>query len=179
MQELIYALRKFCMNDTTFDETDFARVMKGVLDLTPNMVRLRVNLPFQVVGRSGSTMTLLLANVLACLANRPEEGCKPLEVLVLDHLSDSTVTSLCNNPRDVSNAVKTFSGLKHLVLSIKRQEHRPSRQTSFTQQLWFLIRKAVNLQSLCLIGFNVKRSIHLRRHRHMIDLNGKHSGFAS
>jgi hypothetical protein len=173
MEFLIQALRKYCMNDTTFDEIDFTRVMDRVFKITPNLTRLRVNLPFQVVGRTSATSTLLLANVLACLANRSEEESRPLDILVVDHLSDTTVTNLCNNPRDVNNAMKTLSGLKHLVLSIKRQEARDSRQTAFTQQLWFLIRRARILESLCLIGWNVKRNIALRRHRHAVGFNGQ------
>lgn len=170
METLIQALRKYCMNDTTFDETDFTRVLGKVLESGHNLTRMRINLPFQVVGRTSSTATLLLANILACIANRSEEY-KPLEVLVLDHLSDTTVTNLCNNPRDVSNAVTTFAGVKHLVLSIKRQESRNSRQVAFTQQLWFLIRKAIGLESLCIIGWNVKRNVDLRRHRHSVGFN--------
>jgi hypothetical protein len=172
MAELIHALRKYCMDERTFDETDFTRVMETVLARVPNLTRLRVNLPFQVVGRTSSTSTLLLANILACVANRYEEECRPLEVLVIDHLSDTTVTNLCNNHRDVANAVTSFMGLKHLVLSIKRQEARNSRQTTFTQQLWYLIRKATVLESLCLIGWNIKRNVALRRHRHSVGFNG-------
>lgn len=171
MEILIRALRKYCMNETTFDETDFTRVLSRVLVFSPNLVCIRINLPFQVVGHSSSSATLILANILACIANRPMEH-KPLKVLVLDHLSDTTVINLCNNPRDVSNAVTTFAGLKHLVLSIKRQEVRYSKQAAFTQQLWFLIRKALDLQTLCIIGWNVKRNGDIRVYRHSVELIG-------
>jgi hypothetical protein len=104
---------------------------------------------------------------MAALTKRPEEA-KDLDTLVLDHVSDTTIINICNNPMDLSNAIKAFSGLKHFVLSIKRQEARDSRQASFTKNLWFLIRKAVNLESLCLIGWNVKRDIATRIHLHAV-----------
>ena len=126
-----------------------------------------MNLPFQVVGQQSRTATLLLATTMAALTKRPEEA-KDLDTLVLDHVSDTTLIDICNNPMDLSNAIRAFSGLKHLVLSIKRQEARDSRQASFTKHLWFLIRKAINLESLCLIGWNVKRDITTRTHFHAV-----------
>jgi hypothetical protein len=107
---------------------------------------------------------------MAALTKRPEEA-KELDTLVLDHVSDTTMIDICNNPMDLSNAIKAFAGLKHLVLSIKRQEARDSRQASFTKNLWFLIRKAVDLESLCLIGWNVKRDIGTRTHLHGVSAN--------
>lgn len=120
-----------------------------------------MNLPFQVVGQRCTTATLLLATTFSTLAKRPEEH-KPLDCLVLDHVSDTTLNAICNNHMDVSNAVKVFSSLTSLMLSIKRQEVSNTRQELFTKHLWFLIRKAVNLESLCLIGWNVKRNINTR-----------------
>jgi hypothetical protein len=134
------------------------------------MRRLKLNLPFQVVGQQSRTATLLLATTMAALTKRPEEA-KDLDTLVLDHVSDTTMIDICNNPMDLSNAIRAFSGLKHLVLSIKRQEARDSRQASFTKHLWFLIRKAINLESLCLIGWNVKRDITTRTHLHAVSPN--------
>lgn len=160
------------MNENTFDETDFRRVIERVLAATPNMTRLKLNLPFQVVGRTSSTATLLLATTFACVAGRPADEYKPLETMVLDHVSDTTLSSICNNPIDLNNALATFAGLKHLVLSLKRQEARLDRQGTFTVQLWFLIRKALNLESLCIIGWNVKRDINVRLHRHSMAFNG-------
>ena len=171
MEVIIQALHKYCMNDKTFDEIDFRRILGIVLDVAQNLKRVSINLPFQIVGRTSPTATLLLANILACIANRSDEH-RPLEVLVLDHLSDTTVTDLCNNPSDVSNAITAFAGLKHLVLSIKRQEARNSRQIAFAQQLWFLIRKAIGLESLCIIGWNSRSNMHMRRRRHAVALDG-------
>jgi len=134
------------------------------------MIRLKLNLPFQVVGKESLTATLILATTLACVAKRPDEY-KSLETFVLDHVSDTTINNICNNPIDLTNALTAFAGLKNLIMSIKRQEMRNSRQVAFTQHLWFLIRKAVNLESLCIIGWNVKRDIATRRHQHSVSLN--------
>jgi hypothetical protein len=172
MEPLLSSLRRYCMGENTFEETDFRRVVEGVFAATRNMNRLKLNLPFQVVGKTSSTATLLLATTLACVAQRPAEEYKTLETFVLDHLSDTTVTTLCNNHMDVRNAVTAFAGLKNLIMSIKRQESRPASQNLFTQQLWFLIRKATDLESLCLIGGNPRRDINKRRHRPSVSRNG-------
>lgn len=134
------------------------------------MRRLKLNLPFQVVGQQSRTATLLLATTMAALTKRPEES-KQLNTLVLDHVSDTTLIDICNNPIDLGNTIQAFSGLKHLVLSIKRQEARDWRQMAFTKHLWFLIRKALDLESLCLIGWNVKRDIATRTHLHGVSAN--------
>ena len=178
MQPLLLSLRRYCMNDTSFDETDFKKVMDGVLERAPNLARLRINLPFQVVGRQCQTATLLLATTFECIARRglqneldvDEKGVeyKNIETLVLDHVTDTSVINICHNPRDLQNTIHVFSGLQNLTLSIKRQEVRASRQTAFAQQLWFLLRKATQLESLCIVGWNVKRDITTRRHRHSV-----------
>jgi hypothetical protein len=134
------------------------------------MRRLKLNLPFQVVGQQSRTATLLLATTMAALTKRPEES-KQLNTLVLDHVSDTTLIDICNNPIDLGNTIQAFSGLNHLVLSIKRQEARDWRQMAFTKHLWFLIRKALDLESLCLIGWNVKRDIATRTHLHGVSAN--------
>lgn len=129
------------------------------------MTRLKLNLPFQVVGQSSRTATLLLATTLATLRVRPEEY-KVLTHLVLDHVSDTTLIDICNNPLDVANMMWVFRDLRHLILSIKRQESRYNRQAIFASNLWHLIEQATHLRSLCLIGWNVKRNIDSRVHVH-------------
>ncbi|KAH7403775.1 hypothetical protein BKA64DRAFT_744314 [Cadophora sp. MPI-SDFR-AT-0126] len=170
MIPLLDSLRRYCLNDSTFDETDFRRVTEDVLQFTPNMKRLKLNLPFQVVGQTSRTATVLLATTLACLAKRPEEH-TVLQTMVLDHVSDTTLIDICHNPMDLNNAINTFSHLKHLVLSIKRQESLPSTQSSFSNNLWFLIEKALPLESLCLIGWNIKRNDKTRWHCHNVAYN--------
>ncbi|KAG0649865.1 hypothetical protein D0Z07_4018 [Hyphodiscus hymeniophilus] len=173
MGPLLDSLRRYCMSESTFDEADFKEVVKSVMDNSPNMHRLKLNLPFQVVGRASLTATLFLATTLACVATRSEEF-RVLETLVIDHVSDTTILNICNNPIDARNALACFAGLKHLVLSIKRQETRIARQKTFSQNLWLLIRKAAGMESLCLIGWNVKRDIKTRKHRHAVSFNGQY-----
>ncbi|KUJ07558.1 uncharacterized protein LY89DRAFT_660315 [Mollisia scopiformis] len=165
MTPLLDSLHKYCMSETTFDEMDYRLLVESVLFNTPNMTRLKLNLPFQVVGQQSRTATLLLATTVAALASRPE-GSKCVEHLVLDHVSDTTLIDICNNPLDITNTMEVFKGLKHLILSIKRQESRYTRQSTFAQNLWHLIEKATDLRSLCLIGWNVKRTTDSRVHVH-------------
>jgi hypothetical protein len=164
MSLLLDSLRRYCMNESTFDETDFRRVMDGVLSATPNLTRLRLSLPINIIGRtSGSTDTLLAATTLACLACRPPEEYKPLETLVLDHIRDTTIITITNNPIDLRNALVTFEGLKNLVMTIARRELRQNAQETFASNLWFIIRKAKNLESLCLSGYKKKDNSRLCR----------------
>ncbi|KAF4636944.1 hypothetical protein G7Y89_g1129 [Cudoniella acicularis] len=167
MIPLLQSLRKYCMSESTFDETDFRRTVENVLERTPSMRRLKMNLPFQVVGTPGTPATILLATTLACLANRGQED-TALQTLVIDHVSDTTINNICRNPADVQNFIRVFEGLKNLVLSIKRQE---SQTPAFNKNLWFLIRKATKLDSLCMIGWNVRRDISTRRHRYVVPLD--------
>jgi hypothetical protein len=129
------------------------------------LTRLKLNLPFQVVGQQSRTATLLLATTIACFAKRPEEF-KHIEHLALDHVSDTSLIDICNNPIDVTNMMSLFKGLKHLILSVKRQESRYSRQNLFASNLWHLIEQAKGLQSLCIIGWNIKRNIEIRVYVH-------------
>ncbi len=176
------------MSANTFDEVDFRHTLEvsrvgtclfryiiltcrqNVLDNIPNMKRLKLNLPFQVVGQKSRTATLLLATTLAAINKRPEEH-KSLETFVIDHISDTTVIDICNNPIDLINTMKILGVLEHLIMSIKRQEALLPRQALFSHNLWFLIRKAAKLKSLCLVGWNTKRDINTRRHSHGVSLN--------
>lgn len=173
MTTLLDSLRQYCMNDDTFDEHDFRRVMMEVLTITPNLVRLKLNLPFQVIGRASRTATVLLATTFACFRDRSLRipKFKPLQTLVLDHVSDSTLLDICQNPIDLSNMIHTFQTLKHLVLSVKRQESSISSMAIFSNRLWLLLSKARHLESLCLIGWNTKRPIGTRRHRASVHFN--------
>lgn len=146
--------------------------LQNVLSETRNTKRIRLNLPFQVIGSHSRTATVILATTLAVLAKRPEEDeSAQLETLVLDHVSDTSIIEICQNPMDLVNAINVFVGLKNLVMSIKRQESAITRQSTFTQNLWFLIRKAVRLDSLCLIGWNVKRNMKTRKYSHGVSFS--------
>jgi hypothetical protein len=157
MEELLSSLRKYCMSANTFDEEGFKNTIRAVLERTPNATKLKMNLPFQVIGRASQTSTVLLANAFACIAGRPADF-KPLTTFVIDHLSDSTLLRICSNPFDLRNGFKTFSSLKHLVMSIKTQESDPQKRVHFGLGLWRLIASAKNLESLCLIGWNLSKS---------------------
>ncbi|TAQ88778.1 hypothetical protein B7494_g2869 [Chlorociboria aeruginascens] len=163
METQIDSLRQYCMDeDGTFGGIDFRTLVNAVFQMTSNMTRLKLNLPFQIVGSSSQTATVLLATTFECLAKRPEES-KVLETLVLDHLSDKALNDICRNHMDLENSFRVLSGLKHLVLSIKRQDSRDTSQRLFAHNLWLLIRKAVILETLCIIGCNVKRDKISRR----------------
>jgi len=168
---LIESLRKYVMNGNSFEDTHYLQLVNRVLQNTPNATRLKLNLPFQVVGDASRTATSLLANTLACVAHRPEES-NTIDTFVLDHVSDRTINTICNNPIDLDNAFKTFQNLKSLVMSIKRQEALNHAQTLFSRNLWFLIRKAVGLESLCIIGWiGGHRNIKTRRHTTDVPFN--------
>jgi hypothetical protein len=170
MTTLFNSLRQYCMAENTFDETDFRRVLEGVLQTTPNLASLKFNLPFQVIGRASRTATLLLATTFACFASRPAEFC-PLKTLVLDHVSDSTILDIAQNPIDLGNALATFRSLKNLVVSIKRQESGTTLVNVFANRLWLLITEAARLESLCITGWNVKSAGPSRRRRPRVDFN--------
>lgn len=155
--DLIESLRSYCLHKDTFVEEDYRLLLHRVFENGPNITRLKLNLPFHIVGNSSVTTTRLFANALACAANRPEEHQK-IDTLSLDHITDRTVNNLFNVPVDVENAFKVFGNLKNLVISIKRQERRPSSQVAFTRNFWMLMRKAQNLESLCMTGWNVTRT---------------------
>ncbi|THV55811.1 hypothetical protein BGAL_0003g00530 [Botrytis galanthina] len=157
MADLIDSLRSYCLNKTTFTEEDYSRLLRRVMQNAPDITRLKINLPFQVVSNSFMTSTRLFANTLACAANRPEEHQK-IDTLVLDHITDVTINSLCNVHIDVENAFKVFENLKSLVISCKRQESRTSLQTVFARNFWLLIGKAKDLETLCIIGWNVAQT---------------------
>ncbi|KAI9645057.1 hypothetical protein NHQ30_007096 [Ciborinia camelliae] len=162
MADLIESLRSYCLHQNTFIEEDYKRLVGRVLENGPEITRMKLNLPFQVVENSSMTATRLFANTLACAANRPEEH-KKIDTMVLDHVTDKTINNIFNVPIDVKNAFKTFENLKSLVISVKIQESRTSPRTLFSRNIWLLIRKAQDLESLCIIGWNIRRNAESRR----------------
>jgi hypothetical protein len=105
------------------------------------------------VSTQGSPATTVLTTTFACLAHRNEEH-QTLDTLVIDYVSDTTINSIFHNHIDLQNAIRVFRGLRNLTISIKRQE---TRSQSFPRNLWFLIRKAKLVESLCVFGWNTKR----------------------
>jgi hypothetical protein len=117
----------------------------------PNITRLKVDLPLQILGRSNTTAARLLANTFSCVVNRSQRY-KKIDTLVIKHLSDRSLNTLFSCPDSMGNTLKTFENLEVLVLTLKRSEHRYSRQNLFTKNLWLMLRKATNLQSLFISG---------------------------
>lgn len=155
------------MSDITFDGCDFKDALTGILLQTPNSTRFKLNLPFQFVGKASYSATILCATAFKCLAecrggSDPEFS--PIDTLVLGHLSDTTILDIYKNPIDLHNTIKVFTPLKHLVMSIKRQESDAANRNKFTAALWRFITEATNLESLCLIGWNSKRTTSNRKH---------------
>lgn len=109
LSPLLNSFRKYTMREGFFDENDYRCMMTTVLASVPNLTRLKLTLPFRVIGKSSRTPTMLLANTFATLASRTLNH-KPLEVLVIEFISDSTICRICNNPSMyyISTCLKSF-----------------------------------------------------------------------
>ncbi|KFY37872.1 hypothetical protein V494_04602 [Pseudogymnoascus sp. VKM F-4513 (FW-928)] len=161
MNDVFDSLRRYCMGPASFDESEFKHAVTTMLETADKASCFKLNLPFQFVGQASRSGTMLFATTTECLANRSEEA-TPIETLVLSHLSDTTLLDIYQNPIDLQNAIKVFNPLKHLVLSLKRQENNATSLHRFSAALWRLISEATNLQNLCIIGWNVKRDTAMR-----------------
>ncbi|CAM1507150.1 Fc.00g067910.m01.CDS01 [Cosmosporella sp. VM-42] len=146
--------RKYCMNETSFTEMDYYRTVEDVLFNCRDVDRLRLNLPFQLVGRHVNAATMILANTFKAFAQRPEEDSAQLKALVLENVTDIAICHLWMNPSDVMNIMRTLEVLEHLVMTLRRHENEPARVGLFGTCLWSLLENAVDLKSLCLIGMD-------------------------
>ncbi|KAJ6445728.1 hypothetical protein O9K51_00491 [Purpureocillium lavendulum] len=146
--------RKYCLNDASFTETEYLDTLVTMLFNCRDVDRLRLNLPFQLVGRHVNAATMILANTLKAFANRPEEDSAPLRTLVLENVTDVAICHLWMNPSDVMNIMAVVAALEHLVLTLRRHENEPPRVGWFGTCLWSLIDSAGRLESLCLIGMD-------------------------
>ncbi|RYP49956.1 hypothetical protein DL768_004391 [Monosporascus sp. mg162] len=145
---------RYCMNEDSFTELDYRERLGNLLEHTPNMSAVRLNLPFQLISHHCRAATMILGNTMEALAQRPEDS-MPLRTLVVENLTDTTVVKLWHNPRDVKNIMDVFSGLEHLILSVRRHEPGQVLAVIFRNRLWEMIGKAPNLKSLCLVGLDV------------------------
>lgn len=59
---------------------------------------------------------------------------------------------------DLTNCLSILQFLKHLVLSLKASEVVANGNV-FACNLWFLLRQADSLESLCLVGWNARRDV--------------------
>ena len=142
------------MNETSFTEMDYYRTVEDMLFNCRDVDRLRLNLPFQLVGRHVNAATMILANTFKAFAQRPEEDSAQLKALVLENVTDIAICHLWMNPSDVMNIMRTLEVLEHLVMTLRRHENEPGRVGLFGICLWSLIENAADLKSLCLIGMD-------------------------
>ncbi|RYC93391.1 hypothetical protein BFJ63_vAg3700 [Fusarium oxysporum f. sp. narcissi] len=146
--------KKYCMNETSFTETDCYQKVEEMLFYCRDVDRLRLNLPFQLVGRHCNAATMILANTLKAFAQRPEEDSAKLNTLVVENVTDVAIRHLWMNPIDVMNIMKVLEVLEHLVLTLRRHENEPITVGLFGSCLWNLVENAGELKSLCLIGMD-------------------------
>lgn len=146
--------KKYCMNETSFTEIDYYRTVEEMLFYCRDVDRLRLNLPFQLVGRHCNAATMILANTLKAFAQRSEEDSAKLNTLVIENVTDVAICHLWMNPSDVMNIIRVLEVLEHLVLTLRRHENDPQRVGLFGSCLWNLVENAEELKSLCLIGMD-------------------------
>ncbi|KND90149.1 hypothetical protein TOPH_05132 [Tolypocladium ophioglossoides CBS 100239] len=146
--------KKYCLNESSFTEMDYFDALETMLFNCRDVDRLRLNLPFQLVGRHVNAATMILANTLKAFANRPEEDSADLKVLVLENVTDVAICHLWMNPSDVMNIMSVLAALEHLVMTLRRHENEPPRVGWFGSCMWNLIENAELLKSLCLIGMD-------------------------
>jgi hypothetical protein len=153
MSDFCKTLRvKYCLGETSFTELEYLVVLQIILKTCHSVDRLRLNLPFQLVGRHCHVATMILAITLKAFASRPVEESAQLKTLVLENVPDVAICRLWNNPSDVTNIMKVVECLEHLVLTIRRYEFEPVRVGMFGACLWNLIEDAQFLKTLCLVG---------------------------
>jgi hypothetical protein len=147
--------KKYCMNESSFTELDYRIILDEMLFNCRDISRLRINLPFQLVGRHCNAATMILANTFEAFSRRPEEGSAKLNTLVLENVTDIAICHLWTNPSDVQNIMDVMEVLEHLVMTIRRHETEPQRVEVLSLYLWDIIRNAEELKSLCLVGMEL------------------------
>ncbi|KHN94451.1 uncharacterized protein MAM_07639 [Metarhizium album ARSEF 1941] len=146
--------RKYCMNESSFTEVEYFNMVETMLFYCRGVDALRLNLPFQLVGRHCNAATMILANTLKAFACRPEEDSANLRTLVLENVTDVAICHLWMNPRDVMNIMAVVAVLEHLVMTLRRHDVEPHRAGLFGSCLWDMIEHADSLKSLCLVGMD-------------------------
>lgn len=146
--------KKYCMNESSFTEIEYFNMVETMLFYCRDVDSLRLNLPFQLVGRHCNAATMILANTLKAFASRPEEDSANLKTLVLENVTDVAICHLWMNPSDVMNIMAVLAVLEHLVLTLRRHDVEPHRAGLFGSCLWDLIEHADFLKSLCLVGMD-------------------------
>lgn len=142
----------YCMGEMSFTEQEYYDAIEALLFNCREVERLRLSLPFQLVGRHCNAATIILANTFKALASRPEEDSASMKVLVLENVTDIAVCHLWMNPSDVMNIMRTVAVLEHLVIALRRHETDPPRVSMFGSCFWNIIEHAQHLVTLCIIG---------------------------
>lgn len=145
---------RYCMNEASFTEIEFYQKLEEMLFNCRGIDKLRLNLPFQLVGRHCNAATMILANTFKAFASRPEEDSADLKVLVLENLPDIAVCHLWMNPMDIMNIMKVLHSVEHLIITLRQHEHDPQRASLFGSCLWNMVENADRLGSLCFIGMD-------------------------
>ncbi|XWW92991.1 hypothetical protein V2A60_000919 [Cordyceps javanica] len=145
---------RYSFSDLSFTELDFYQTTAEILFYCRDVDRVRICLPFPIIGVQCSAATRVLANALKALARRPEEDSVPLTVLVVEGVADDTLCELWMNPSDVMNMQALLPSIETLVLNVRRLGAGSYSAVMFGVALWNTIYHAATLQSLCLIDSN-------------------------
>lgn len=146
--------KKYCLGESTFTEVEYHRKVEELLFNCRDVERLRLSLPFQLIGRHCNTSTMILANTFKAFASRPEEDSAQIQTLVLENVTDIAICHLWMNPIDVMNIMKVLAACEHLVMGLRRHETDPMKVSLFGGCLWNLIENAEPLRSLCLTALD-------------------------
>ncbi|KAI6785973.1 uncharacterized protein J7T54_006312 [Emericellopsis cladophorae] len=144
--------REFSMHEGTFTESDFLDTLGQVLFYCRSTHMVRLALPFPMIPGHTETATRILANAFKALANRPEEGSEPLEVLVIDLVPDISLCHMWTNPSDIANVFTVMAKVKNLVISYRQSETLPEVVLVFGASIWSVAGSSSCLETLCLIG---------------------------
>ncbi|KAI1641178.1 hypothetical protein F4809DRAFT_587620 [Biscogniauxia mediterranea] len=162
MHPFIYMLsERYCLNEFSFTEIEYYNRLASMLEHTPNVTAVRLNLPFQLLSQHCRAATMILGNTLKALLQRPEESAT-VETLVIDNLTDLTLYKLWRNPVDVANFSTILGCLKHLLVSVRRHDDCPHSRFDVAFYLWEMLLKAKQLESLCLVGLDVNDKSELK-----------------
>lgn len=147
---------RYCMNPRSFTEEEYRASVTELLFYCNRVERIRLNLPFPLVGPHCTAVTSTLANTFAALNREEDEEVEysKLKVLVLENAADISICSLWMNPLDVVNIRKSIECLEHFVISIRRREPLLDRYPIYAISLWSLIASASLLRTLCLVGLD-------------------------
>ncbi|KAI1006433.1 hypothetical protein K3495_g1789 [Podosphaera aphanis] len=117
------------------------------------MHRMKLCLPYlldkQLDNRSSDIKTWLLATILDCLTKRKVQQ-EDLRMLVIDNLDDTSIIEIFQSHGDMKNALKVFSKIQELCITINLQEWTEARQSYFNHCLWHLFSCCADLRSLSL-----------------------------